>query len=155
MKRLLIPSDFTQTTLDVINTAAEHFAGEKISIVLFHAFELPDSDAHVMMYATHRQTLGLVPDDFRRACRKIVLGRTNVKDINIRYFYGSTPYAFGNFLEGNKIDAIISPDNLHVAMIAKNSIPHERLIARSQCPVISQLKGLISPVKLTAFSSVV
>lgn len=139
MKRLLIPADFSNTTLEIIKAAADHFTDEKISIVLFHAFELPDSDAHIMRYASHQQTVGLVTEDFRKECRRITLSKKNLKDISIRYFYGSTPFAFSNFLDANEINSIVFPENLTLKMIARNSIKPDRLIAKSRLPIVSKL----------------
>jgi len=138
MKRLLIPSDFSNTTLDVIRSVADHFGDEKISILLFHAFELPDSDAHIMRYANSQQTQGLVTEDFRRECRRAMISKKNLKDIGIKYFYGSTPFAFSNFLEANDISAIVCPEHLPLRMLARNSIKPHRLIAKSRLPIITQ-----------------
>jgi len=144
MKHVLIPSDFSRQSIELVSLVVNQFPGEKISIILFHAFDIPDSEAHIMRYASERRLAGLVNEEFRRACRRVSVTHANIREVNIRCFYGNTSFVFQNFLEANKIDIIVFPDGYSPKMLSPNSIDPAGLIYKSGLPVIREF-AMITP----------
>lgn len=159
MKNVLIPTDFTIESLQLINKTAETLAGEKFNAVLFHAFNLPDSIMDLMFLGREKIYTGLVTDDFRNYCKKLKhVYADTINSVYVKYMYGNTIRVFKNFAEANNIALIVSPEELRLQMPHKYSLNPVSFFKKSGIQVLDSfgtLKGKVSIVERkasTAFS---
>ncbi len=151
MKNVLIPTDFTAQSLQLVNKTAEALKGEKFNIVLFHAFNMPDSITDLMFIGREKIYKGLVTDDFRNQCKKLKnLYFDTIHSICFKYMYGSTVRVFKNFADANDIDLIVLPADLRLQMPHKYSIDPCSFFRKSGITVLDSFdtqQGKVSVIK--------
>lgn len=138
MTTILIPTDFTLPSLNMVKDAASRFAGQRLNIVLFHALYMP-TDIQDLLFLPTRIPYEKITEDFRHACTVIKKKNSDViSQINFRYMYGSTNAVFRNFIEANKIDAIFMPEHIVLKKVYDNSIDLRPLFKKAAIPFISE-----------------
>ncbi|MDN3580978.1 hypothetical protein [Mucilaginibacter flavus] len=140
MKTLLIPTDFTQQSIQDIPELARQFYPQKVRVVLVHMLKITDSISELLMLSRRNVEYRQIPDNFYKRCREIETKHNHlINNIAITFFYGSTVAVFNNFLEANEIDAIVKPHD-NYQLLFKNSIDPEILIEKSGLQVITKPK---------------
>ncbi len=108
MKNILIPTDFTITSLKLINKAAARFADQRLNITLVHALEPDNSISGLLMLNKRLDVHALYTAEFLDACEVLRNKYASVVDkIKIEFYYGLTKQYRSNFLEARNIDAIL------------------------------------------------
>ncbi len=109
-KTILIPTDFSIESLNLVKYAAESATSERINILLTHGLRLSDSILDLLFFSRNQTISKLTNDDFNAAC-KILLNKyqTQVDSLSIDFFSGFTRSAFQNFLEAHKVHEILIP----------------------------------------------
>jgi hypothetical protein len=137
MKTILIPTDFTLRSLDMVKAAAARFNGPNLKIILFHALHTP-ADIQDLLFINKAVPHEKITEDFRHACAAIKKQhKDGISLITFRHMYGNTSPVFKNFLEANNIDAIYMPQ--HVALIRPyaNSVDVRPLFKKAHVPFIT------------------
>jgi hypothetical protein len=136
MKTLLIPTDFTQQSIQGIPALGRQFYPQKVNVVLVHMLKITDDIGELLMLSRRTVEYRHIPDNFYLRCRELE-NKYNylINKISITFFYGSTVAVFNNFLEANEIDAIVSPHD-NYQLLFKNSIDPAVLIAKSGIEVV-------------------
>ena len=139
MKTFLIPTDFTSASLQLIEETIRCCRPERVNIILFHAFEMPQSMQDIVGTGS-KPHLQVMNERFRRGCKRIKekYGPV-VENIVFRHMYGNTVSVFKNYLQFNKVDAIVFPDGFLYHAVHDRSVDPARLIKKSKYPVISTL----------------
>ena len=135
MKTILFPTDFTPQSLSVLEQYIKSNATLKSTVMLFAAFEMPDSEQDVIG-AGNKPHLQVMNEEFRKGCKRLkekYAGK--IGNIYYKYMYGNTFRVFKNYLEFNEIDEIFFPDGYKLIQ------PHQRFV--DPCSFISA-----APVKL-------
>ncbi|WP_153796887.1 hypothetical protein [Foetidibacter luteolus] len=150
MKNVLIPTDFTLETLQLVNKTAEALKGEKFNAVLFHAFDLPDSIIDLMFIGREKIYSGLVSDDFRNQCKKVKnLYFETINSVCVKYMYGNTVRVFKNFADANNISLIVLPEELRLQLPHKYSMNPVSILKKSGLQLLStfeRAEGKVSVV---------
>ncbi|WP_184546405.1 hypothetical protein [Mucilaginibacter sp. FT3.2] len=137
MKTLLIPTDFTQQSIQSIPALAERYYPEKINVVLVHMLKITDSISELLMLSRRSVEYRHIPDNFYIRCRDIQNKHSHlINNIAITFFYGSTVAVFNNFLEANEVDAIVTPHD-NYQLLFKNSIDPNVLIERCDIDIVT------------------
>ena len=112
MKSILIPTDFTTSSLRLISAATAHFKGQLLQIHLVHALE-PDDSIAGLLYLNKRPKLhSLYNDTFLQACEMIKNKYASViSKISIAFYLGNSENSKNSFLNTRGIDAIVLPVN--------------------------------------------
>ena len=107
MQHLLIPTDFSIKSLNVIHAFATKFAGEKVRISLFHLLQ-PENDITQLFRSRRSRHMDMVSQEFYEACQ-ILQNRYGsvINRINIEFGFGTTAAYIANLMEGLKVDAVI------------------------------------------------
>lgn len=141
MKNVLIPTDFSLRSLDMISQTAETLSSEKLNIILFHVFNMPTDILDLMFLGKESYAADLITEPFRKECRKVKQQYSyNISSISFKHFYGNNMAVFNNFLEANKIDLIVCPDDTVISRPHKQSADPIKLIHKSSLPVIKQFR---------------
>lgn len=140
MKTILIPTDFTQRSLDCIPGLCSQYDTQKISFVFVHMFKLSDSIGDLLMLSRRSREFENISDDFYTRCTTYKSQLPNIEAIKIEFFYGSTMSMFRNFLENHEVDCVLSPSDCSYSKINKASIDPLTLIGKSGLPVVTLMK---------------
>jgi hypothetical protein len=122
MKNILFPTDFTTQSLSVLELYIKNNSTYKNTIVLFAAFEMPDSEQDVIG-SDSKPHLQLMNEEFRKGCKRLKEKYAEkIGNMYYKYMYGNTQKLFKNHLEFNDIDEIFFPEAYTLTQ------PHQRFI---------------------------
>jgi hypothetical protein len=133
MKNVLIPTDFTVHSLDLIVAAAQQFEGEQLNITLLHALAMPDI-MDLMLLSRNNDRYKLITKEFENACT-IIKNRyaSVIQRINVRFMHGSTKAVFRNFVEASQAHVLICPVDYSFQKASANSIDISKLFKYAGC----------------------
>lgn len=138
MKNVLIPTDFSPVSLDLIANVAQALPG-KINIVLFHALEMPDNLIDAMRRAGLKDHNQLISEALRIKCKKLKSMYNNINNISFKIMHGSTPAVFENYAEANDIDLIVYPEGYTFMPVVRESVNPERMFKKSGIEIMRRL----------------
>lgn len=110
MKNILIPTDFTVDSLELLKVALQNEKEEKINVTLVYGASLSSSICDLLFFSKSACISKLRETDFCEALS--IIENKYSERINKIYtdlFMGNTISAFHNFLEGNSIDKVYLP----------------------------------------------
>jgi hypothetical protein len=111
MTNILVPTDFTPASLKMAENALKIGNYDKCNLVLFHAFQMPDSPYDILGACYRDPSCELITEQFRLACKQLKDEYAKkVNGIYVRCLTGSTRAVFRNFAEANDIDLIYCPE---------------------------------------------
>ncbi|MEX6688551.1 hypothetical protein QTN47_13645 [Danxiaibacter flavus] len=141
MKNILIPTDFTVQSLQLVVNTAETLSDKELNIVLFHAFDTPSDIMDLMFLKRNPLYEGLMNESFRRECRRLKMKYGSViGSITFRHFYGNTRPAFKNFIRANAISLVVWPKEYLMYTGYRHSINPERLIKTCGVEILSEFE---------------
>lgn len=147
MTTILIPTDFTLQSLNMVKDVASGFRGQRLNIVLFHALYMP-TDVHDLLFLSPKVPHEKITEEFRHACTVIKKKNNEViTQIIFRHMYGSTNAVFKNFIEANKIDAIFMPEHIVLKRAFDNSVELRPLFKKAAIPFITEAAPAIEVKK--------
>lgn len=139
MTNILVPSDFTPASLQLAEQALNALDIKNVNIILFHAFELPDSEFELLSPSRQRPYAALVTDQFRQLCKQFKEQHSKaVHKICFRFMEGSSAAIFRNFVDANEIDLIFCPAHYQFTAAHKRSVDPRPLFKKSGIKVINQ-----------------
>lgn len=149
MKNILIPTDFSNDSFQLIGRAAETLSNEKFNVILFHAFDIPSDLGSLMFLGRDKIYTNLVTDEFRSSCKKVKnLYIRNVNSISVRYMYGTSVRVFKNFADANEIDLIVLPTGLQLGLPHKYSYNPVSILRKSGVEILSSFNTLKPSVSI-------
>ncbi len=111
MKRVLIPTDFTVASLQLVEYAILNFPKTHLDIILIYGFRLPDNRWGLTHFSQVREINKLVGGPYAQAKNILVREHSDViKHIRIELFTGFNSFAFQNFLEKLDVRDAIVPE---------------------------------------------
>lgn len=154
MKTILIPTDFTSASLQLIEESILFLQPEPVTILLFHAFEMPTGMQDIAG-SGNKPHLQVMNERFRKGCKRIKSKYpANVYNILFRHMYGSTVSVFKHYLRFNKVDCIIYPESFVLQTVHHRSVHPGKMIKKSGLPVIAsvlpEVKINVSKSRVTA-----
>lgn len=140
MRNVLVPTDFSPASFDLVEKAIHTMGGQPVNIILFHAFQMPFFISDLIR--NQRQPYhDLLTDGFRNACKQIKQQYPKqVNSIVFRHPYGNTPAIFRNFADAHDIDLIVYPEPYEFVPVHKDSVNPDRLFKKSRIPLLRQFK---------------
>lgn len=140
MRNVLIPTDFSINSLQLVERTIAALDDQTANIILFHAFDMTCNAPDRLGNGTRIPYAHLLTDEFRNACKRIKTSNARViQNINIRHMYGTTVAMFRNFIDANDIDMIICPDHFIFNAVTAQSVNPVKLFRKSGIPVITEL----------------
>lgn len=141
MTNILIPTDFTPASLQMAEQAVQTLDLKNANIVLFHAFELPDSE-YELLTQKQKPYASVVTDNFRQACKQFKDQHAKaIHKICFKFMEGNTPALFRNFIDVNEIDLIVCPDHYQFVPVNKKSVDPRPLFKKSGIKVIREFSS--------------
>lgn len=152
MKNVLIPTDFTLSSLELVSNVA-YACNDTLNIMLFHAFEMPDSTIDAIHRLNQRSYNDLISADVRQKCRGLKAQHANIGEVTFRIMYGSTTAAFCNFAEAHSVDMLAIADGQPFKPAVSDSVDYRRMFRKSgiammevKMPVRNNLDYYVNPV---------
>lgn len=110
MRKILIPTDFTVQSLQLVEFAFINYPNTKLDIILIAGFKLLDTRWAIFHFSEREQIRKQLSEEFFEAKRLIVREHKEAIDnITIQLFSGVNSFAFQNFLEQLHVDDAIIP----------------------------------------------
>lgn len=104
MKRVLIPTDFTIKSLQLLDYAILNYPKEQLAIVLVSGYRIKESLWDMRNFSEQREINKLCSEEFTKSKRTFLREHRDVIDrLNIHLFSGHNMFAFKNFLKQNDI----------------------------------------------------
>jgi hypothetical protein len=116
MSKILIPTDFSENSLNQLDNFIQNYEGEGFECVLMFSDFLDDSITDLLFYSQTKFLKEKMPENFEATFEKIKEKYAAKCRISIVPFHGFTTNAFKNFLEGNDISNCFVPKNLEYKM---------------------------------------
>jgi hypothetical protein len=137
IKHVLIPTDFTVKSLQVVRYALEDAGTAKLNILLFHMVDIPHSITDLLFFSKEQLRRKLINQDFKDACA-VLRNKyaSSVADIQCEVFYGSSAAVFENYVDARNVDVIMYNKSLVLKKIDARSIDPYKLIRRCHKPLM-------------------
>lgn len=140
MKNVLIPTDFSYASLELIARAALTMKG-RFNIILFHAFRMPDSLIDIVSRHSIHHHGDYITEGLRIRCKKLKAAYPNIGNISFRIMYGSSGSAFEHYAEANDIDLIIWPEEHEFVPVNRDSVDPSKMFKKSGIEIVRELKS--------------
>lgn len=130
MKQILIPTDFSGQSLDLLTDYLLVSGENEVSVLFFSVVKLSDSITDLLLLSKRTKEIELIPKSFENYCKCIHKEFSRIKEVRFEYFYGNTVALFRNFLDANRIDEIVYDPSIELQMITKVSSNSIEMIER-------------------------
>ncbi|TXF89137.1 hypothetical protein FUA23_11540 [Neolewinella aurantiaca] len=112
MKRILIPTDYTPESLQLIEYAFLNFPDTRLDIVLLAGCKMFESKWRIMHFTPQDFIYQQMNDEFIQEKRHMILEhKGQLGQIQFELFTGSNSFAFQNFLLTLDADTAVLPDD--------------------------------------------
>lgn len=113
MKKILIPTDFSTESLQLVEFAILNYSDVPLEIILVHGYRMPEVYWEVLNFSVIREIRQLSSQAFHDAKLELLREHKNeIHSINIELFTGNNSHAFKNFIaQLNVSEALIPSDN--------------------------------------------
>ncbi|MCW5906797.1 MAG: hypothetical protein KIS94_02975 [Chitinophagales bacterium] len=136
-KRILIPTDFSVSSLNVLKTVlGSNLHGEKYDIILLHGIRMNDSISDLLFFSKNNLLRSVSNPEFDHAL--MVLKNkyaSSIQNIRSDVFTGYNQSAFNSYLEANRIDEAYVSENYCHAKAGKQSFDVSPYILKSNLKV--------------------
>ncbi|GHC46587.1 universal stress protein [Ulvibacter litoralis] len=110
MKKILIPTDFTVESLQLVEYAILNFPNTKLEIILIAGYKLPDTRWEVTHFKAKEQFRKQLSNEFIAYERRLILEHENhIEAISFELFTGINSYSFQNFLKQLDVEDAVVP----------------------------------------------
>jgi len=134
MKNVLVPTDFSIESLELINKTAKSIA-DKLNIYLFHAYEIPAGNDK-----TTNKKNNLITEQLRQRCRRIKASNKNICNISVKIMQGASHTLFNNFTNNHKIDVLVLPHKYVYIPPTAESVSPIKLFRKSTIEKLSDFR---------------
>lgn len=106
-KTVLIPTDFSVESVNLVKTALNSNEEDSFEIILLHGLYLPDTMTELILFRKKETIRKLENAAFRESCQMLLskYGK-RIESLSVDLFTGFNQSAFENYLEANRVDEI-------------------------------------------------
>lgn len=137
MKKIAIPTNLTNQSLNLIKYGLQIMKGETCQIFLLHLIPLPDSIPDLLLLPRGEDRLEKINTSFSKTLERIRKAyAVEISNLEVVHLYGDGPLEIRNFIDSQSLDLILCP-----VIEKKNNVknPFEsfsNLIKDLSCPVL-------------------
>lgn len=137
MKHIVIPTDFSIRSLQLVKQLAEHYRSEQLHITLLHGIDMPTSIMDLLFIGKRDEYKELVNDAFSAGCEVIQNKYASViRELKVQFLYGNSRRLVENFLHANEVDLVALPQQGVFAPRHTNSVDLLPLLKKCSKPII-------------------
>lgn len=112
MRKLLIPTDLTENSLELVEYALKLFSHEIMDLTLIYPYRLSDSDIDLYNYSPAKVIAEMSSEGFfSRKTEILKRYYVNINSIRVEVFTGITRSSFSNFTSSHHIKEAILPQH--------------------------------------------
>ncbi|QMU29507.1 universal stress protein [Adhaeribacter radiodurans] len=137
VKKIVIPTDLTTQSLNLIKYGLEVMQGQTCQIILLQLIPLPDSITDLIMLPREEDKLANIHTPFQKALDRIRKSyAVEISKLDVVPLYGDSTVKIRDFVQDNNIDLILCP-----VKDSKSSVPNgvelfSSLVTAVSCPVL-------------------
>ncbi|QNF34311.1 universal stress protein [Adhaeribacter swui] len=137
MKKIIIPTDLSTRSLDLIKYGLQIMKGQTCQIILLQLIPLPDSITELIMLPREEETLANINTPFHKALERIrKLYAIEISSLEVVPLYGGNALKIRNFIDNHGIDLVLCPvADTHYAD-PNSGETFSSLIKDVSCPVL-------------------
>lgn len=137
MKKIVIPTDLTIQSLNLIKYGLQVMKGHACQIFLVQLIPLPDSITELIMLPREEDRLEKINTPFQKALERIRKSyAVEISHLEVVHLYGDSPLKVRNFIESHGIDLILCPVKESGALGQKGQELFSSLEKEVSCPVL-------------------
>lgn len=154
MKRILIPTDFTLESLQLIEYAILNYPDCKLDILLVYGYRMPTTETEAKRHSSSKVINKLAQEAYLNAKKSILLEyNENLNSINFEIFTGVNSFAFQNFIISREITGAIIPNENFLRVDRNKGFDPSPLIKKNiQNTIRVELNSQETKVKRRKFS---
>ena len=112
MKTILIPTDFSEQSLQLIKNAVLHYPNESIKLVLAAGYTISLNTSIFSRFSKEKLIKSLTSKNFTKTLSNLIQEHKNtISNVKIELYTGDTNTDFIDFLTANNIDESIIPNS--------------------------------------------
>ena len=113
MKKILIPTDFSPESLQLVEFALLNYKETPLDVVLVHGYRLPEIYWEVLNFSARREIQRLSNPEFHKTRQALLLEhKAEIHSIRMELFTGNNSISFHNFVTQLDIsDALVPSEN--------------------------------------------
>jgi len=133
MKNILIPTDLSQKSLDVVHEVVKKNKNQQVNLYLVHMVRTP-TDALELLFLKRNDLYSEVPREFFQSINDLRSTYPNqLGQIRFEFYYGHRAGILHSIIENLEIDEICVPDNHNFLLPLEQSVNMLPLL--ESCPV--------------------
>lgn len=138
-KRILIPTDFSIDSLNVLKTFLQQdTTQEQYDVLLSCGYYLSESITDLLFFSKYKILRGLDTESFMDAVSIIQNKYANtLRSVRVDLFTGSVQSGFEDYVAGQRIDTIVYPANANFSPVFKKSFDLKKYILKTKKPKVS------------------
>lgn len=134
MRHIMIPTDFSVQSLQVVHAAIAAAGNEKLKVTLMHMLHPADIGSTIFASFRNRQRAeqqNMLSEDFKETCEMLKNSYSSKLDgIQVKFVTGDTAVYLSHCLEGADVDCIVYAEDIKLTKPSKNSVDMLALIKR-------------------------
>lgn len=139
MTNILIPTDFTFSSIRMAEQALEIIDVKKVNIIFFHLFDSPWSEFELLNSSRKKPYADVLTDKFRQQCKQLKDQHPDtVQKVCFKFLEGTGVGLFRNFVDANEIDLIFCPETYHYTAVNKMSADPRSLFQKSGVAIVRE-----------------
>jgi len=122
-KTILIPTDFSVESLNIVKQAIDDHADEKINLLVVHGIDVSSSVTDLLFFSKNTFLKKLLNQEFKEAC-DVIRNRYDdqLNSFRLDLFTGLTQNTFNTYLEANQVNEIYYPQSYQFKLDKKISV---------------------------------
>jgi hypothetical protein len=137
MRNVLIPTDYSLASLELVEKTVQSLQHQNLNIILFHAFEIPFFASDIVGNNGKLPYRDIITDAFRNGCKRLKEQYPrSIQSILLRHLYGNTSAVFHNFCDANDIDLIVFPEHYVFRPVHPQSVNPASMFRKSGLPLL-------------------
>lgn len=112
MRKIIIPTDFTPDSLQLIEYAVLNHPNTRLDIVLLVGYRIPENRWSIVHFRKQNEIQNQLSEPFKQAYSRVVLEYKDIiNSITFEMFNGINSFSFKNFIEGIGAEHAVIPKN--------------------------------------------
>lgn len=132
MKNILIPTDFSLTSISLIKNALNHYDDKRLNVVLVHGYNLTDSITDLLFFSKTREIDAMMSSDFKDGL--MILKNhfaSRINRIDVELYTGFTKNAFKKMIKARGVTDAFIFQNYQAQKANRNSFDITPLLQKS------------------------
>ena len=135
MKNILVPTDFSVQSLQLVHEIVKRHPQQKVSICLVHMVHIPTDITDLLFVKRHR-LYDYVPAKFSQAIEMLKNKyASRIAGMALEFYYGSTATVLNSIIENRKIEEVFVFAGHAYALPLKQSVDMIRLLGKCKVAV--------------------